>query len=1105
MSESPDPYRRRPITPVYNGPSTYQHHSLPQSSFKLPPIRTLGLAHEPSGSPAPSNPNAMDMPPPQTLPRESWSRSSAGAVMRSMSSDGGHSHTQPPDSPFAASTFSQSSRRSALYESTNASTQQQQPPSQQYGGMEPPAMNGAHPHGGQQQSPSDGYSLGQKRPRGNSPPPSLPPPPQPPQASPSSAQSSSYRGEPSQYPQQQQPPPDPRGGYPQPTQPHLLETRPVGSYPPTHTPALPPPPPGQSQIYHSGASLGQQQQPPYPPTYAGQPQQQQQQHAPPTSAPQAMPPPASDMSMSNGTMYGQRPPLPPPIQGMPPPPPGAYGFSHSQAPPMGYSSWQQAPPGPPLQPPPQSYNGYHVQPPPQQYPPQQPPAQQGAYGAPPPVQVGQYAQYPPQPQPQPQQQQQSPPLSAPPALEWSNGPPQGAPMMMATTSSQPIGMGPPPGGPQLPPQPQPSMQPPVSSSVITTAPSDKPIAQILEHCQRIMAFANYYAGFQPHAPGAPPRPTRPSLQETKEMAQRAETIVQLLFRLADESKPIRKALDASAAGNSNHHPNGSASGSVTGPSVGRSATPAMNNAIVSDRDAANGKKKRKIGDRHDLDSTDAAGAHGDENANPNGAANGDGEWGMSKDQRLRMFGNNQEAYELAEKDMRTITAKRTASQGGVLPQQKTKYKKRSRATPPGKCHSCFSTETPEWRRGPDGARTLCNACGLHFAKLAKRSPQTYITIPMLQASAHKNGIGANGIVPAQPGAVNGTVGGVRAANVNITRRGTEGGEDGQDEDEDDEDEEGGEDEEGANNGNAGRKTEVVESLAETVSVPEARHQMRAAAANGKGKAKGSGRKELDGGDSLPPLPPPSHAPVPAVVVNASAPANREGDDDDEDQDDEDEDEDYENDAGRRRPVKRQKQQPAPSSSQNKYPPLQSRPVGGSSWGSAPSNANGFGGRLDGPSPSAPLPPLDSGSSQKSYGLNPADAPYENGAHASWKSSNKSTQRRSNSGGNHKNGKGKTASNNQHERLSTLAPPGWGGVPIPTTHQSHSSKSSSRPGVSPPPYARGGGDGEGYGHGDDDSDGNGDDGDGDDDGDGGGDAFRRLKGSSNLRTASAGRV
>ena len=39
-------------------------------------------------------------------------------------------------------------------------------------------------------------------------------------------------------------------------------------------------------------------------------------------------------------------------------------------------------------------------------------------------------------------------------------------------------------------------------------------------------------------------------------------------------------------------------------------------------------------------------------------------------------------------------------------------KRRGKAAPPGRCHSCNRAETPEWRRGPDGARTLCNACGL---------------------------------------------------------------------------------------------------------------------------------------------------------------------------------------------------------------------------------------------------------------------------------------------------------------------------------------------------------------------------------------------------------
>ncbi|EMD33898.1 hypothetical protein CERSUDRAFT_117427 [Gelatoporia subvermispora B] len=75
----------------------------------------------------------------------------------------------------------------------------------------------------------------------------------------------------------------------------------------------------------------------------------------------------------------------------------------------------------------------------------------------------------------------------------------------------------------------------------------------------------------------------------------------------------------------------------------------------------------------------------------------------------------------AEQDMEIIRSKRATSTGGSAPgQPKSKYRKRSRATPPGKCHSCNIRETPEWRRGPDGARTLCNACGLHYAKLMRK-------------------------------------------------------------------------------------------------------------------------------------------------------------------------------------------------------------------------------------------------------------------------------------------------------------------------------------------------------------------------------------------------
>ena len=37
---------------------------------------------------------------------------------------------------------------------------------------------------------------------------------------------------------------------------------------------------------------------------------------------------------------------------------------------------------------------------------------------------------------------------------------------------------------------------------------------------------------------------------------------------------------------------------------------------------------------------------------------------------------------------------------------------KDQATARRRCHSCNRGETPRWRRGPDGPRTLCNACGL---------------------------------------------------------------------------------------------------------------------------------------------------------------------------------------------------------------------------------------------------------------------------------------------------------------------------------------------------------------------------------------------------------
>nr|POE80877.1 gata zinc finger domain-containing protein 8 [Quercus suber] len=64
-------------------------------------------------------------------------------------------------------------------------------------------------------------------------------------------------------------------------------------------------------------------------------------------------------------------------------------------------------------------------------------------------------------------------------------------------------------------------------------------------------------------------------------------------------------------------------------------------------------------------------------------------------------------------------------------------KRRGRAAPPGRCHSCNRAETPEWRRGPDGARTLCNACGLHYAKLTRKQ----------QGTKQSNAVGTSNLRP----------------------------------------------------------------------------------------------------------------------------------------------------------------------------------------------------------------------------------------------------------------------------------------------------------------------------------------------------------------------
>ena len=79
------------------------------------------------------------------------------------------------------------------------------------------------------------------------------------------------------------------------------------------------------------------------------------------------------------------------------------------------------------------------------------------------------------------------------------------------------------------------------------------------------------------------------------------------------------------------------------------------------------------------------------------------------------------------------------------------------ATLPNRCHSCGRAETPEWRRGPDGAKTLCNSCGLHYAKLRTYGRPKSNTGSLVAPKAHPPQLPPlNGLIPPEPTALSTT-------------------------------------------------------------------------------------------------------------------------------------------------------------------------------------------------------------------------------------------------------------------------------------------------------------------------------------------------------------
>jgi hypothetical protein len=80
------------------------------------------------------------------------------------------------------------------------------------------------------------------------------------------------------------------------------------------------------------------------------------------------------------------------------------------------------------------------------------------------------------------------------------------------------------------------------------------------------------------------------------------------------------------------------------------------------------------------------------------------------------------SYAVLEQSPVEVTKPDDAAGGGssAASRKKSKHNHEAANTENQVCLGCKATTTPEWRRGPMGPRTLCNACGLVYAKMIKK-------------------------------------------------------------------------------------------------------------------------------------------------------------------------------------------------------------------------------------------------------------------------------------------------------------------------------------------------------------------------------------------------
>ncbi|EPE09597.1 zinc finger white collar 2 protein wc-2 [Ophiostoma piceae UAMH 11346] len=102
-------------------------------------------------------------------------------------------------------------------------------------------------------------------------------------------------------------------------------------------------------------------------------------------------------------------------------------------------------------------------------------------------------------------------------------------------------------------------------------------------------------------------------------------------------------------------------------------------------------------------------------------------------------------------------ADRSSMAGGTGVTVASDKKKKLRVADEYVCNDCGTLDSPEWRKGPGGPKTLCNACGLRWAKKEKKEKKKAAAMTM-PGSLPNAPLGAMGNAGAGPVSNNGPTG-----------------------------------------------------------------------------------------------------------------------------------------------------------------------------------------------------------------------------------------------------------------------------------------------------------------------------------------------------------